>query len=43
MRNSPPPQNDSCYYAHGGWEYQEHEMGYFQEPQNGPYFDEIDH
>ena len=43
MRNSPPPQNDSCYYAHGGWEYQEQETGYFPEPQNGPCFGEFDH
>ncbi|KAL4315763.1 hypothetical protein AHAS_Ahas15G0217600 [Arachis hypogaea] len=39
----PPPQDDSCYYAHGWWEQQEAEMGYFPEPQNGPYFGEIDH
>ena len=43
MGNSPPPQNDSLYYAHGGWEYQEHEMGCFPGSQNGPYFDDFDH
>ena len=43
MRNSPPPQNDSCYYAHGGWEYREQETGYFPEPQNGPCLGEFDH
>ncbi|KAL4304702.1 hypothetical protein AHAS_Ahas16G0004700 [Arachis hypogaea] len=43
MGNSPPPQNDSLYYAHGGWEYQEHEMGCFLGSQNGPYFDDFDH
>ena len=43
MGNSPPPQNDSLYYDSGGWEYQKHKMGYFPEPQNGPYFDDFDH
>ncbi|KAL4344660.1 hypothetical protein AHAS_Ahas11G0200600 [Arachis hypogaea] len=51
MRYFPPPQNDSSYYANGGWEYQKqgmmgfeqsNQMGYFPGSQNDSHFYEFD-
>ncbi|KAL4286776.1 hypothetical protein AHAS_Ahas19G0120000 [Arachis hypogaea] len=42
MRYCPTPQNDSCHYANGGWEYQQEMIEYehLPETQNESYFDE---
>ncbi|KAL4287427.1 hypothetical protein AHAS_Ahas19G0185100 [Arachis hypogaea] len=42
MRYCPIPQNDSCHYANGGWEYQQEMIEYehLPETQNESYFDE---
>ncbi|KAL4329824.1 hypothetical protein AHAS_Ahas13G0338700 [Arachis hypogaea] len=42
MGYCPTPQNDSCHYANGGWEYQQGMIEYEHLPeiQDDPYFDE---
>ncbi|XP_057758680.1 uncharacterized protein LOC130979289 [Arachis stenosperma] len=35
MGYCPPPQNDSCHYPHGGWEYQQEMMDHEQSTQMG--------